>query len=91
MSRILTSVTRSRGRVETSGDLRASTRSSKDISHDPGTLREAIEDEVRARALLVESSDLVKTVADSLANLFAVVAAVREHDLNVVAGLALSP
>jgi hypothetical protein len=46
---------------------------------------------VRARALLVESSDLGQTVADSLANLFAVVAAIREHNLNVVAGLALSP
>ena len=91
MSRILTSITRSRGRVETSGELGASTRSSKDISHNPGTLRVAIEDEVRARALLVESSDLGQTVADTLANLFAVVAAVREYNLNVVAGLALSP
>ena len=90
-SRILTSITRSRGRIQTSGDLGAATRSSKGISHNPGALRVAVEDEVRARALLVESSDLGQTVADTLANLFAVVAAVREYNLNVVAGLALSP
>lgn len=93
MSRILTSITRSRGIVQTSGDLGASTRSTKDISGNPGTLREAVEDEVRARALLVESSDLGLTVADSLSNLSAEVAVHHglEHNLNEVAGLALSP
>jgi len=70
--------------------LGASTRSSKDISGNPGTLRVAIEDEVRARALLVESSDLGYTAADSIANLWAVVAALWKLNLNVVAGLALS-
>ena len=87
----LTSITRSRGRVQPSGELGASTRSSKDISGNPGALREAVEDDVRARALLVKSSDLGLTVADSVANLRAEVAVLREHNLNVVAGLALSP
>lgn len=91
MSRILTGITRSRGRVKTGGELGASTRSSKDITHDPGTLRVAIEDKVRARALLVESRDLGLTVADSIGNLWAVVAAIGEDNLDVVAGLALSP
>ena len=90
-SRILTSITRSRGRIQTSGDLGAATRSSKGISHNPGALRVAVEDEVRARALLVEIGNLAQTVADSIANLRAVVAALRERNLNVVAGLALLP
>jgi hypothetical protein len=93
MSRILTSITRSRGVVQTRGNLGASTRSTEDISGNPGTLREAVEDEVRARALLVESSDLGLTVADSLSNLGAEVAVHHslEHNLDEVAGLALSP
>jgi hypothetical protein len=93
MSRILTSITRSRGGVQAGGELGASTRSSKDISGDPGALGEAVEDKVSARALLVEGGDLGLTVADSLSNLIAEVAVVisREHNLDEVAGLALSP
>jgi hypothetical protein len=93
MSRILTSITRSRGVVQTGGDLGASTRSTKNISGNPGALREAVEDEVRARALLVESSDLGLTVADSRSNLSAEVAVHHslEHNLDEVTGLALSP
>jgi len=93
MSRILTSITRSRGAVQTSGDLGASTGSSKDISGNPGALREAVEDDVRARALLVEGSDLGLAVADSSTNLGAEVAVHHslEYDLDEVAGLALSP
>lgn len=93
MSRILTSITRSRGVVQTGGDLGASSRSSKNISGNPGALREAVEDEVRARALLVESDNLGLTVADSLSNLGAEVAVYHslEHNLDEVAGLALGP
>jgi hypothetical protein len=93
MSRILTSTTRSRVAVQTGGDLGASTRSSKDISGDPGALREAVEDDVRARALLVESNDLGLTVADTSTNLSAEVAVHHGLELNLdeVAGLALSP
>jgi hypothetical protein len=93
MSRVLTSITRSRGAVQTSGDLGASTGSSKDIAGDPGTLREAVEDEVRARALLVESLDLGLAVANTGANLGAEVAVHHslEDNLDEVAGLALSP
>jgi hypothetical protein len=93
MSRILTSIARSRGVVKAGGDLGASTRSTKDISGNPGALGEAVEDEVRARALLVESSDLGLTVADSLSDLSAEVAVHHslEHNLDEVAGLALSP
>jgi hypothetical protein len=92
MPRILTSITRSRGVVQTGGDLGASTRSTKNISGNPGALREAVEDEVRARALLVESSDLGLTVADSRSNLSAEVAVHHslEHNLDEVTGLALS-
>jgi hypothetical protein len=91
VSRILTSFASRGGVVQTGGDLGASTRSTKDISGNPGALRVAVEDEVRARALLVESSDLGETVADSLTNLLAVVATLRERNLDEVAGLALSP
>jgi hypothetical protein len=93
MSRILTSITRSRGVVQAGGDLGASTRSTKDISGNPGALREAVKDEVGARALLVESSDLGLTVADSISNLGAEVAVDHspEHNLDEVTGLALSP
>jgi hypothetical protein len=93
MLRTLTSITRSRGVVQTGGDLGASTRSTKDISSDPCALGEAVQDDMRARALLVESSDLGLTVADSLSNLTAEVAVHHslEHNLNEVAGLALGP
>jgi hypothetical protein len=93
MSRILTSITRSRGAVQTGGDLGASTRSGKDVAGNPGTLGEAIEDDVRARALLVELGDLALTVGDSGLDLSAEVAVLHgvEDNLNEVAGLALSP
>lgn len=93
MSRVLTSITRGRGVVQTGGDLGASTRSSKNISGNPGALREAVEDDVRARALLVESGDLSLTVADSRTNLSAEVAVHHslEHDLDEVTRLALGP
>jgi hypothetical protein len=92
VSRVLTSFTRTRGAVQTGGDLGASTRSSKDISSNPGALGEAVEDDVRARALLVESSDLGLTVADSRLNLGAEVAVHHslKHNLDEVASLALS-
>lgn len=87
---ILTSITRSRGAVQTGGDLGASTRSSKDISSNPGALREAVEDDVRARALLVEVDDLALTVANARADLGAEVAVHHGLELNLdeVAGLA---
>ena len=82
------SLASTRGVVQASGDLGASTRSSKHIADDPGALREAVEDEVRAGALLLELSDQGLTVADSVTDLNAVVTTLGEHDLEKVAGLA---
>jgi hypothetical protein len=56
-----------------------------------GSLGVTIDDNVRARALGIEGSDLGETVAGSLSDLGAVVSAKSdiELDINVVAGLAL--
>lgn len=84
--------TRSSGTVQTGSDLGTSTRSSKDISSDPGTLGEAVEDDVRARALLVELRDLEHAVLHTRLNLGAEVAVLHrsEYNIDVVAGLANS-
>jgi len=87
------SIARGRSAVQAGGDLGASTGSSKDIAHDPGALREAVEDELRARALLVEVDDLTLAVGNASCDLGAVVAVLHgvEDNLDEIAGLALSP
>lgn len=89
----LTSFTSRRRAVQTRRIKCTSTRSTEDISHDVRALGVPIDNDVRARALCVESSNLRDTITRSLSELRAVIAAKRviELDLNEVARLALGP
>jgi hypothetical protein len=80
-----------RGVVDTGGDLGATTRSTENVADNVSTLRVAVDYDVGARALLVESGDLSDTVACTLSDLSAVVGSESDIvlDLDVVAGLAL--
>jgi hypothetical protein len=87
----LTGFASGRGAVKTVGDESASTGSTKGISNNVSTLRVTVDNNVSARALGVEGSDLRLTVAGTLSELSAVVSTLGnvELDVDVVAGLAL--
>lgn len=88
---IRTGLAGGRSAVQAVGHKRAATRSTKHITDDVCALGVAIDDNVRARALLLERSNLRDAVAGALCNLGAVVSAERdvELDVHVVASLAL--
>ena len=77
--------------VETGRDKGAATRSAENVTNNVSTLRVAVDYNVCARALLVESSDLRNAVAGTLSDLVAVVGTKSDVvlDVDVVAGLAL--
>jgi hypothetical protein len=88
---MLTSFASRRGAVETDRVILASTSSTENIASNVSTLRVAVDDNVCAGALGVESSDLSDTVAASLGHLLAVGSAQSNIELNidVVTALAL--
>jgi len=79
------------GGVDAHGDKGASTGSTEDIANDIGALGVPVDNDVGARALGVEGSDLRDAVAGTFSDLGAIVAAQSHVVLNVdvVAGLAL--
>lgn len=89
---MLTRFASSRVVVEAGRDEGAATGSTKDITSNMGTLRVAVDNDVSARALGVQGSNLRDTVAGTLSDLGAVVSTEGdiELDIDVVAGLALS-
>lgn len=88
----LTSFASGGGVVKTGRDECASSGSTENITSNVGALRVAVDDNVGARALCLEGSDLRDTVASSLCDLGAVISAKShiELDVDVVAGLALA-
>jgi hypothetical protein len=77
--------------VEAGRDKGAATRSAENVTNDVSTLRVAVDYNVCARTLLVESGDLRNAVSGTLGDLVAVVGTKSdiELDVDVVAGLAL--
>lgn len=77
--------------IESIRDERASTRSTQDVTNNMGTLRVTVDNDVGARALSIEGSDLGDAVAGSLSNLVAVGSTESdvELDVDVVTALTL--